>query len=287
MSNLQYESLLMKREGLTRDLPPGINEDLRWVTNSATLIFGDHDAVLVDTFTTVAQNEELIDWVRGHNRRLTHVYLTHGHGDHVYGVGQLLEAFPSARAIGTSGTLDQARIQAQEEYRDGFWGRLFPGQIPAPVLPEVISDDHFMLEGHTLKILQAGHTDTEGTTTLWVPDIRLVVAGDVVYNETHMYMAESTAESRLEWISALEIVKALDPINVVAGHKFPGRADDPATIDDSIQYIKDFIEAQRTTSTALEFYDAVLQRHPRRANPGSLWGAAKQIKGAPVMIPKE
>ncbi len=287
MSNLQYESLLMKREGLTRDLPPGINEDLRWVTNSATLIFGDHDAVLVDTFTTVAQNEELIDWVRGHNRRLTHVYLTHGHGDHVYGVGQLLEAFPSARAIGTSGTLDQARIQAQEEYRDGFWGRLFPGQIPAPVLPEVISDDHFMLEGHTLKILQAGHTDTEGTTILWVPDIRLVVAGDVVYNETHMYMAESTAESRLEWISALEIVKALDPINVVAGHKFPGRADDPATIDDSIQYIKDFIEAQRTTSTALEFYDAVLQRHPRRANPGSLWGAAKQIKGAPVMIPKE
>jgi len=287
MSNLQYESLLMKREGLTRDLPPGINEDLRWVTNSATLIFGDHDAVLVDTFTTVAQNEELIDWVRGHNRRLTHVYLTHGHGDHVYGVGQLLEAFPSARAIGTSGTLDQARIQAQEEYRDGFWGRLFPGQIPAPVLPEVISDDHFMLEGHTLKILQAGHTDTQGTTILWVPDIRLVVAGDVVYNETHMYMAESTAESRLEWISALEIVKALDPINVVAGHKFPGRADDPATIDDSIQYIKDFIEAQRTTSTALEFYDAVLQRHPRRANPGSLWGAAKQIKGAPVMIPKE
>ena len=287
MSNLQYESLLMKREGLTRDLPPGINEDLRWVTNSATLIFGDHDAVLVDTFTTVAQNEELIDWVRGHNRRLTHVYLTHGHGDHVYGVGQLLEAFPSARAIGTSGTLDQARIQAQEEYRDGFWGRLFPGQIPAPVLPGVISDDHFMLEGHTLKILQAGHTDTEGTTILWVPDIRLVVAGDVVYNETHMYMAESTAESRLEWISALEMVKALDPINVVAGHKFPGRADDPATIDDSIQYVKDFIEAERTASTALELYDAVLQRHPRRANPGSLWGAAKQIKSAPVMIPKE
>lgn len=287
MSNLQYESLLMKREGLTRDLPPGSNEDLRWVTNSATLIFGDHDAVLVDTFTTVAQNEELIDWVRGHNRRLTHVYLTHGHGDHVYGVGQLLEAFSSARAIGTSGTLDQARIQAQEEYRDGFWGRLFPGQIPAPVLPEVISDDHFMLEGHTLKILQAGHTDTEGTTILWVPDIRLVVAGDVVYNETHMYMAESTAESRLEWISALEMVKALDPINVVAGHKFPGRADDPATIDDSIQYLKDFIEAERTTSTALELYDAVLQRHPRRANPGSLWGAAKQIKSAPVMCPKE
>ena len=52
MSQLHYETLLVRRQGLTRDLPAGDNEDLRWVANSATLIFGDHDAVLVDTFTT-------------------------------------------------------------------------------------------------------------------------------------------------------------------------------------------------------------------------------------------
>jgi hypothetical protein len=63
MTNLRYDTLLMRREGLTRDLPPGDNEDLRWVTNSATLIFGDQDAVLVDTFTTIEQNESLIQWV--------------------------------------------------------------------------------------------------------------------------------------------------------------------------------------------------------------------------------
>jgi glyoxylase-like metal-dependent hydrolase (beta-lactamase superfamily II) len=228
-------------------LPEGDNEDLRWVTNSATLIFGDHEAVLVDTFTTVAQNEELIKWVKDHNRRLTHVYLTHGHGDHVYGIGQLVEAFPTARAIGTSGTVAESRLQAREEYRDGFWGRLFPGQIPVPVLPEVFEDDHFMLEGHELQIVQTGHTDTEGTTILWVPDIRLVVAG----------------------------------------HKYPGRTDDPATVDDSIQYLTDFIEAERTTMTALELYEAVLRRHPRRANPGSLWGAAKKIKGSPITLPRK
>lgn len=282
MSNLHYDTLLVRREGLTRDLPPGDNEDLRWVTNSATMIFGDHDAVLVDTFTTIAQNEELVEWVNGHGRRLTHIYLTHGHGDHVYGVGQMLEAFPSARAFATPGTLAQARIQAQDQYREGFWGRLFPGQIPVPVLPEELDNDRFTLEGHELQLIQTGHTDTEGTTVLWVPDIRLVVAGDVVYNETHMYMAETTAESRLEWIASLERVKSLDPLNVVAGHKFPGRADDPATIDESIQYVMDFIEAERSSATALELYDRVLKHHPRRANPGSLWGAAKIIKANPV-----
>jgi len=285
MPKLHYDTLLMRREGLTRDLPPGDNEDLRWVTNSATLVFGEQDAVLIDTFTTVAQNEILIAWVKKHNRRLTYLYLTHGHGDHVYGIGQLLEAFPNVRAVGTAGTLAEAKIQANDEYRDGFWGKLFPGQIPVAVLPEVLEDDYLNLEGHRLVIIPTGHTDTEGTTSLWVPDIRLVVAGDVVYNETHMYMAETTHASRLEWIESLERIKSLDPINVVAGHKFPERTDDPIIIDDSIQYVRDFIETERTSTTAQELYAMMLERHPRRANPGSLWGAAKRMKDAPVALP--
>jgi len=117
MSTLNYDTLLKRREGITRDLPEGDNEDLRWVTNSATLILGERDAVLVDSFTTIEQNEALIQWVNEHDRRLTHVYLTHGHGDHVYGIGQLLEAFPSARAVATAGTLAQSRIQAGDAWR--------------------------------------------------------------------------------------------------------------------------------------------------------------------------
>jgi glyoxylase-like metal-dependent hydrolase (beta-lactamase superfamily II) len=149
-----------------------------------------------------------------------------------------------------------------------------------PVLPQALDVDGLLLEGHELKIVEMGHTDTNDTTVLWLPDIRLVVAGDVVYNETHMYLAESSHDSRREWITSLEAVKALDPLTVIAGHKFPGRADDPMTIDDSISYLSDFIDAESSTSTARELYDAVLARHPRRANPGALWGSAKKIKGA-------
>jgi glyoxylase-like metal-dependent hydrolase (beta-lactamase superfamily II) len=281
MTNLRYDTLLVRREGLTRDLPPGDNEDLRWVTNSATLIFGDRDAVLVDTFTTIEQNESLIQWVKDHDRRLTHIYLTHGHGDHVYGIGQVLGAFPDARAVATPGTRAQASLQAQDEYRVGFWGQLFPGQIPEPVLPEILDDHHFSLEGHYMQIMEAGHTDTQGTTALWVPDIGLVLSGDVVYNNTHMYLAETTRETRTEWIAALRTLEALEPARVVAGHKHPDNDDDPSNISESIQYLIDFNEAEPATTTALDLYETMLKLHPRRANPGSLWGAAKLIKGAP------
>jgi glyoxylase-like metal-dependent hydrolase (beta-lactamase superfamily II) len=280
MTNLRYDTLLIRREGLTRDLPPGDNEDLRWVTNSSTLIFGEQDAVLVDTFTTIEQNERLIQWVRDHDRHLTHICLTHGHGDHVYGIGQLLAAFPDARAVATAGTRAQASLQAQDQWRVGFWGKLFPGQIPEPVLPELLDDNQFSLEGHELQIVEAGHTDTQGTTALWVPGISLLVGGDVVYNNTHMYLAETTRESRIEWIAALRRVKALEPARVVAGHKHPDRDDDPRNIDESIQYLTDFNEAELASTTSLDLYETMLKLQPDRANPGALWGAAKLVKGA-------
>ena len=49
---LTYDVFALKRPGLTRDLPPG-TESLHWVANTATLIAGSQDAVLVDTFATI------------------------------------------------------------------------------------------------------------------------------------------------------------------------------------------------------------------------------------------
>ena len=280
MSELHYDTLLLRREGLTRDVPAGENEDLRWVANSATLIYGDRDAVLVDTFMTIGENQRLIDWIRAHDRNLTHIFLTHGHGDHVYGVGQLREAFPDVQAVATAGTVAEARREAGDEYRVGFFGRLFPGQIPQPAIPTELAGDTIALEGHELRVIDTGHTDTTSTSVLWCPSLRLLVAGDVVYNGTHMFLGESTTASRREWITTLTKLKDLDPLHVIAGHKQPDGTDDPTDIDESIQYLTDFNDAETRTTTPTDLYQAVLQEHPRRANPGSLWGAAKIAKGA-------
>ena len=265
MSQLRYETLLARREGLTRDLPAGDTEDLRWVANSATLIFGDRDAVLADTFLTIEQNERLIEWVKARGRNLTRIYLTHGHGDHIYGIGQLLQAFPGAQAVATAGTIAGARVQASDEYRQGFWGRLFPGQIPEPVIPAELAGDTIGLEEHKLRVIDAGHTDTTGTTVLWCPDLRLIVAGNVVYSNTHMYLAETTTTSRREWIASLARLKDLHPLYVVAGHKRPGDDDDPVNIDESIRYLTDFNNAEAQATTATELYEgSTAQARPAR-----------------------
>ncbi|HEY0117226.1 MAG TPA: MBL fold metallo-hydrolase [Cellulomonas sp.] len=274
---LAYAVTTARRQGVTRDLPHG-PADLQWVANSATLIYGEHDAVLVDTFTSTDQNAELVEWVRSFGRNLTHVYVTHGHGDHLFGIGQLLEAFPGARAVGTPDTVADAPINDQPAFREGFWEKLFPGQIPTTVYPEVLQGDHLELEGHRLEVIDTGHTDTAHTTSLWVPDLRLIVAGDVVYNDTHPFMTESTTASREHWAQAAERLADLDPVAVVAGHKKPELPDDPAAISATAAYLRDFNRIEADASTALEIYDRMLELHPRRANPGSLWGGAKAAR---------
>ncbi len=115
---------------------------------------------------------------------------------------------------------------------------------------------------------------------LWVPGLRLLVAGDVAYNDTHQYMAETTTRTRAEWAATAERLRDLDPAAVVAGHKNPDRPDDPVILTETAAYLRDFNTLDTRTTTAEELYGAMLDRYPRRANPGSLWGGAKKAKQA-------
>jgi glyoxylase-like metal-dependent hydrolase (beta-lactamase superfamily II) len=133
--------------------------------------------------------------------------------------------------------------------------------------------------------VDAGHTDTESSSSLYVASLDLVVAGDVVYNGIHPYLGETHAQSRVEWIAALDRLEALKPRAVVAGHKVPENDDDPRNIARTRQYLRDFDRLDQGTTTAIELYEAMLELYPDRANPGSLWGAALAAKNASQVRP--
>ena len=135
------------------------------------------------------------------------------------------------------------------------------------------------LEGRDLIPVALGHTDTDNTTCLHVPSAGLVVAGDAAYNDVHLYLAESNAQTRREWIAALDTIEALKPRAVIAGHKKAEREDSPRIIEETRQYIRDFERLAAATTTARELYDKMLALYPNRANPGSLWGSARSVKG--------
>ena len=249
------------------------------MTNTVTLIYGERDAVLVDTFLSVQHSNELIDWLAKSGKNLTTIYITHAHGDHFLGLKFLLDRFPNARALATASTIAMMQNQIKPDFVRSFWELRFPGQIPSEfVLPEVVDVDTLCLEGEKLHIVALGHTDTANTTALHVPSIGLVISGDAVYNNTHPYLAECDEKARGDWLSALDKIEALHPQAVVAGHGVLDPDNSPRHIEETRRYIRDFNTIETTTSTALDLYQKMLALYPNRVNPGSLWATVKALK---------
>jgi hypothetical protein len=106
-----------------------------------------------------------------------------------------------------------------------------------------------------------------------------VVAGDAVYNDVHLYLVESNAKGRQEWISALNKIESLNPQAVIASHKRHGNDDNPRIIEETRQYIRDFDRIAEMTATVQELYDKMLELYPNRVNPGwALWSSARAAK---------
>lgn len=277
---LGYQVFTSTRPGLNRDpnTPPGL-DDLKWVPNSATLIYGKKEAVLVDVFLAIGHTNVLADSIAATGKELKYIYITHSHGDHFYGLQLLLDRFPGAIAIASPAVAKDCAEQVKPEVINGFWAPRFPGQIPEKLaVPKAMQGDEFQLEGQKLVVLQTGFSDTHDSTSLYVPSIGLIVAGDVAYNGVHPYLAETTPETRKEWKNSLDMLMALHPKWVVAGHKQPSFSDDPAILPATRKYLEDFDRLIAETSSNLELYNRMLMLYPDRANPGSLWGAASAAK---------
>ena len=260
------------------DLAPG-EKERSWSPISATLISGERDAVLVDALLTVGQANDLAEWIAAHGKNLTAVYITHGHGDHWFGLGAVLDRFPNARAFALPAVIEQMRAGSAPELLEAFWKPRFDGKLPKDlVIAQPLEDHTIELEGHKLVAVELGHTDTNQTTCLHVPDVGLVVAGDAAYNDVHLYLAESDPQGRREWIAALDTIESLHPQTVIAGHQRAGRHDGPEIIEETRQYIRDFDRIAETTSTARDLYDQVLALHPDRINPDVVWISAQALK---------
>lgn len=264
---------------VSSDMPPGVKE-VYFQAMASTLIYGKRDAVLVDSFMTVKQADALADWVAASGKNLTTIYITHGHGDHWFGIGNILERFPNARAVATPDVVKVMRQHASPEVLEKVWKVAFPGQISDRlVIAEELYGNVIELEGHELIAVELGHTDTDYTTCLNVPSIGLVVAGDAAYNDVHLYLVESNAKSRQEWITALDKIESLNPHTVIASHKRPDNEDSPRIIEETRQYIRDFDRMAAMTITAQELYEKMLELYPNRVNPGwALWSSARAVK---------
>jgi glyoxylase-like metal-dependent hydrolase (beta-lactamase superfamily II) len=257
--------------------PQGPGDDPMWSPMSATLIHGQEEAILVDTLVTFDQVDALADWIDGFGKRLVGIYITHGHSDHWIGLSRLRERFGDVPGWARPKVFERAVFEATNPGLSGYWQGVFPGEIPdKPETPDRLETTSIELEGSEIRVIDIGQGDTEHSTIVHVPSIRAVVGGDVVYNEVHMMTAETDARSRQEWIDNLNQIASLDPQIVVSGHHRVGAPNDPKSIGESQQYLRDFSRVVETEETVEDIVKAMLELHPDRDNPRVVWHCARE-----------
>ena len=259
---------------------PGFEESVggaTWPPSTSTLIWDTNGGcLLVDCLITSAEAASLVEWIKAKGQAPDRVYITHPHADHMLGLSTVVEAFPDALPIALADSIPAMKGQISADAMQ-VWGGFFPDQLPtSPIAPKPMHGRRIPIGNADAIVVPVGATDTEGSTVVHVPELALVVAGDVVYNNTHMWLSGSTPQTRANWLRALDQVREMAPAKVIAGHRDPGAPDDDAQrqIQACTAYLLEFESALARNGSPRELIHDMTTAFPNWANPYTLWVAA-------------
>ena len=215
-------------------------DDQFW-TNSV-IIEGTHDVMLVDAQLTKTNAERVLQQIKETRKPLSIIYITHEHADHFLGLEVFREAYPRAQIIANSAVVDRINKVYQEKI-DKWKTILGSGATSHVVAIEKFDGNFIKFESSKIEVLKNIQGDTDENTMLWIPGQRILITGDVLFNNMHVYTAETDSKARGKWLNSLQKIRELKPSVVIPGHSKVGAPLDASTaVDFTESYLLVFEE---------------------------------------------
>jgi glyoxylase-like metal-dependent hydrolase (beta-lactamase superfamily II) len=133
------------------------------------------------------------------------------------------------------------------------------------MIPTVLAGKSIILEGQTLEIVGPVQGDDEVNSFVWIPSLKTVVAGDIVYSGVYVWTAETDAAARLRWAATLDRIAVFHPTVVVPGHQQPALGTTPASVPFTKEYLAAFDQALTSSTTPEQLQAKVKARYPSLA----------------------
>jgi glyoxylase-like metal-dependent hydrolase (beta-lactamase superfamily II) len=228
---------------------------------NSTMISGERDMVVIDPQFSLSEAHKLAAAILETKKRLTTIYSTHAHPDHLFGLAVLKQAFPEAKIVALPATVNAAKTgwPARQKFWFPVYGNNIPG--PEPVLPEELAAPVLTLEGEEFPITGGVQgADGPGNSFVWVPSLKAVITGDIVFD--HVYFGVPRDAARENWLKTIGQITALNPAVVIPGHEGPGATRDMRSIDFMKKYIADWDVNVGGSKTAAEMRANVLKQYP-------------------------
>jgi len=235
-------------------------DDQFW-TNSV-IIEGTHEAMLVDAQLTKTNAERVLQEIQETRKPLSIIYITHEHADHFLGLQVFKAAYPGVRILASPAVVDRINKVYQEKI-DKWKKILGPGATSQVVAIEQFDDSFIEFESSRIEILKHLQGDTGENTMLWIPGQRILIAGDVLFNNMHLYTAETDSKARGKWLNSLQKIRELKPSVVVPGHSKVGAPLDASTAADFTErYLLAFEEELTKAKTPDSLIISMKERFP-------------------------
>jgi glyoxylase-like metal-dependent hydrolase (beta-lactamase superfamily II) len=195
------------------------SDDQFW-TNSV-IIEGTHEVMLVDAQLTKTNAEKVLQQIQATKKPLSIIYITHEHADHFLGLEVFKDAYPMVRILANSHVAD--RINNVYQAKIDKWRGILGSGATSHVVPISKYDENFIrFDNSRIEILKSIQGDTDENSMLWLPWQRTLIAGDVVFNDMHVYTAETDMSARARWLNSLKTIRELKPAIVIPGHSKSG-----------------------------------------------------------------
>ena len=233
-----------------------------------TMIKGEKNMVLVDVPFTRSDTHRVIADILETGKTLQAVIVSHDHPDHFFGLDLIMDTFPEAKVVAHPQVVEDIWRSVPKKFKR--WNPMLGPLAPHhPAVPSGMTetDGKYVLdlEGHAIEILGPMQGDHVHATAIWVPDIKTLIAGDLLFNKVYLWLGEHLKPQRMAWMKSLETLEALNPEIVVAGHKKLGLPDDDSSFEYTKRYLKIFEGLVGTSKNSKEMAASL-----RKAFPGSI-----------------
>jgi glyoxylase-like metal-dependent hydrolase (beta-lactamase superfamily II) len=235
-------------------------DDQFW-TNSV-MIEGAHEVMLVDAQLAKTGAERVLQEIKETKKPLSIIYITHEHADHFLGLEVFKEAYPRVRIIANSAVVD--RINKVYQDKIDKWKKILgTGATSHVVAIEKLDASFIKFENSKIEVLKNIQGDTDENTMLWISGQRILIAGDVVFNNMHVYTAETDSKAREKWLNSLNQIRELKPSVVIPGHSKVGAPlDASAAVDFTENYLLVFEEELNKAKDPDGLINAMKERFP-------------------------
>ncbi|EOU3148566.1 MBL fold metallo-hydrolase [Yersinia enterocolitica] len=244
---------------------------------SSEIISGKTEVALIDAQFQRNDAEALVKKIKQSGKKLTTIYISQADPDFYFGLDVITKAFPQAKVIATPQTIEE--IKATKEGKMAYWGPILKENAPTQVIvPQELQGKSFTVDGQEISVEGLDGPSPE-KTFVWIPSLKAVVGGVAISGNIHLWVADTqTPESRQNWLTTLEKIKALKPVTVVPGHYLDNA---PQTLE-SVTFTQNYLttlnaEIPKAKDSA-ELITAMKKHYPDLKDESSLELSAKVLK---------